>query len=180
MSLDGLGKFDLSNDIEKLKTLSYLNKVFKKMDETEKIFWIHKIRDALKVETTLKDIMLSWSEIKEMSENRISFGAHTVTHPILSRIPLSQAEKEILHSKYEIESKLNTKIDLFAYPNGRREDFNENIKSILKRAHFICALTTIFGVNKIGCDLFELRRGNPWEKELPIFAVKLHFYRYFT
>ena len=35
-----------------------------------------------------KELILSWDEIKEMSKNGISFGAHTVSHPILTRIPL--------------------------------------------------------------------------------------------
>ena len=39
--------------------------------------------------------MLTWEQIKEMSDNGITFGAHSLNHPMLTRIPLEDARKEI-------------------------------------------------------------------------------------
>jgi hypothetical protein len=51
-------------------------------------------------------------------------------------------------------------------------------KALLQEAGYICALTTIFGTNTYGHDLFALRRGQPWETDLPLFAAKLNWYKF--
>ena len=122
--------------------------------------------------------MLTWDHVRIMHENDISFGSHTVTHPILSRVPISRARTELCISKRVIEEKLGCPVKTFAYPNGKEEDFNETTKLLLKEAGYICALTTIFGTNECNQDLFALRRGQPWEKDLPTFAVKLQWYKF--
>ena len=43
--------------------------------------------------------LLSWMDIKEMSRSGIQFGAHTHNHPSLTKIPIKDAENEILLSK---------------------------------------------------------------------------------
>jgi peptidoglycan/xylan/chitin deacetylase (PgdA/CDA1 family) len=79
---------------------------------------------------------LSWEEIREMSENGIYFGAHTVSHPRLTKIPLEKAREEIELSKREIEEKLGKEVKCFAYPYG---DYNEKIIELVKEAGFSCA-----------------------------------------
>jgi peptidoglycan/xylan/chitin deacetylase (PgdA/CDA1 family) len=76
-----------------------------------------------------------------MSRNGISFGAHTVSHPTLSRLPLEAARKEILDSKRHIEKELGKEVTTFSYPNGEPGDFNGDIEEILKSNGFRCAVT---------------------------------------
>jgi peptidoglycan/xylan/chitin deacetylase (PgdA/CDA1 family) len=66
-----------------------------------------------------KGTMLSWNEIKEMQGSGIRVGAHTVTHPDLTRLPLERLKVEICDSKTIIEDALGIKVDCFAYPFGR-------------------------------------------------------------
>jgi len=121
---------------------------------------------------------LNWKEIEEMSRHNITFGAHTVTHPILTRLPLSEAVDEIITSKETIEAKLRFPIRLFAYPNGGREDFNENIKKVLKEAGFLCAVSSLWGANDIQTDPFELRRVGGRNLDARAFALRLGWYRF--
>jgi len=101
---------------------------------------------------------LNWDEIKEMSGNQISFGAHTVNHPILSRCYFEDAKEEILDSKRTIEKKLGTKITTFCYPNGKHGDYTPQIKEFCRK-HFDCAVSANHGTVSIdGLDLYELRR----------------------
>jgi len=119
-----------------------------------------------------RERMLGWSEMKEMGEP-IAFGAHTMTHPVLSKLPKKDAEKEIVGSKEVLEKGLSRKVDVFAYPYGSRADFNEETKSIVRR-NFSCAVTTIPGVNDLDNDLFELRRiGCSHENDFIVFKVKV-------
>ncbi len=106
----------------------------------------------------LKSLMLSWDEIREMKNHGVTFGAHTMSHPILTQIPIETAEIEIKKSKEIIEKELGEKISLFTYPNGGPEDFNEDIVDIIRKNGFVCACSLISGVVKTGDNLFTLKR----------------------
>jgi peptidoglycan/xylan/chitin deacetylase (PgdA/CDA1 family) len=112
-----------------------------------------------------------------MHQHSISFGSHTVTHPILSNLPVDKVKEEICESQKTIARQLGVLPTLFAYPNGSQEDFTPITKQILQDAGYMCAVTTVFGTNETDQDLFELRRGGPWEAHLPTFAAKLNWYK---
>ena len=88
------------------------------------------------------ELILSWDEIKEMSRNQVYFGAHTVSHPILSKISLESAKSEILESKRKIEGEVGREVVTFCYPDGRLDDVNDDIEEILESSGFKCAVTT--------------------------------------
>ncbi len=106
---------------------------------------------------------LGWDEVSEMAAGGISFGAHTVSHPILTRIPRDEAVREIRDSRDAIERALGRPVTLFAYPNGSRGDFDEHVKRAVRDAGFRCAVTTVAGANDGGTDPFELRRVGMWD-----------------
>jgi len=103
---------------------------------------------------------LSWEQIGEMSgekfpeKNRISFGAHTATHPHLTRISLENARDEIKKSKEIIEDKTGILCSYFCYPYG---DMNEEIKKIVQECGYIAAVVTPprSGIKE---DIFCLKR----------------------
>jgi peptidoglycan/xylan/chitin deacetylase (PgdA/CDA1 family) len=116
-----------------------------------------------------KDITKNWhcyqglkplkiNQIKKMSQQNMDFGAHTHTHPILTNISLSEAEKEISKSKKILEKLLKKSINLFAYPKGQKNTFNEKIENILKKQGFKIACSTIWGTNNIYTNPFSLKR----------------------
>jgi peptidoglycan/xylan/chitin deacetylase (PgdA/CDA1 family) len=111
----------------------------------------------------LNNLMLTWDQVKEMSENGISFGAHTVSHPVLSRIPMEKAEKEIRESKKTIEEKVGKSVASFAYPFGKKAQYSPAMFDMLSELGFKCAVTCENGVNDLDTNLFELRRSSPWE-----------------
>ncbi len=100
----------------------------------------------------------TWDQLRELAANGFSIGAHTVTHPILARIEEpADTEQEILQSKAEIEQELQRPVDVFAYPNGLREDIDQ-VSVDCVRANFKAAVTAIPGMNPPGSDLHELLR----------------------
>ena len=132
---------------------------------------------GVKVVRYLKDLMLSWDDVHALTGLGFSIGAHTVNHPILSRVTLAQAEREIMGSKVMIETALGRPVKAFAYPNGRPEDYTQDIKQLVQQIGFTCAVTTRHGVNSMDDDRYELKRGAPWDPHLPSFALKLVWYR---
>ena len=93
-----------------------------------------------------------------MKKEGIDFGCHTHSHPILSKIPLEEAKKEILKSKNILADILGEKINLFAYPLGQLRTFNQNIISVLKEEGFLLSCSTIWGSNTKNTNSFFLRR----------------------
>ncbi|MFH1771746.1 MAG: polysaccharide deacetylase family protein [Candidatus Omnitrophota bacterium] len=116
--------------------------------------------------------MLNWEQVKEMAGNNISFGAHTCTHPILSKMDREEAETEIIKSKRIIEDELGLKVEHFAFPNGRLCDFTSRLKEFCKSAGFKSVSTALYGINRQGNCVYSLKRMSP-SKTLPVFAYDL-------
>jgi peptidoglycan/xylan/chitin deacetylase (PgdA/CDA1 family) len=62
--------------------------------------------------------MLCWSKVQELHRAGIQFGAHTMTHPPLSAIPLERARAEIVESRNRIADRIGAEVTAFAYPYG--------------------------------------------------------------
>jgi peptidoglycan/xylan/chitin deacetylase (PgdA/CDA1 family) len=118
----------------------------------------------------LNGLMLSWDEVRELNSNGFEVEGHTVTHPILSRVTPEVLKEQIEGCKSTLEDKLQKSITLFAYPNGRPEDYNLNVIERLKASGFQHAFTTVFGLNRQGDSPFEQRRAAPWHENVAGFA----------
>lgn len=176
LTLNGKSQRDEAQE----STLRYL----KSLDVDRRNAEIEVLLGRLEVDDTddTAGLMLNWNEVREMHRAGISFGAHTVSHPVLSRIADEFARSEIRDSKQAIERELQCTVRAFAYPNGSRMDFTAATKRILRESGFRCALTTIFGTNarEPGCDpgLLELKRISIPEAHVAVFAAKLDMYRF--
>jgi peptidoglycan/xylan/chitin deacetylase (PgdA/CDA1 family) len=126
----------------------------------------------------LPNFMLNWTEAREMGKNGVAFGAHTVTHPVLSHCKTEDVETEIVESKRTMERNLKQPVNHFAYPFGRYGDFNDDAKRVLRAAGFQTAVTTIPGYNRPGDDLMELKRFTPWGQDVGAFALQMDWRRF--
>jgi len=98
--------------------------------------------------------MLSWGEIREMQRHGIAFGAHTLTHPNLARLPPDRAEAEMARSQSVIADALGVAVPTFAYPYGY---YNDRTREIASR-YFACACSVRLGLVHAGSDLYALER----------------------
>jgi peptidoglycan/xylan/chitin deacetylase (PgdA/CDA1 family) len=98
--------------------------------------------------------MLSWREIREMSKTGFSFGAHTLTHPDLTHLPVERIETEICRSKEIIEDALGDPVRCFAYPYGR---YDRRSREIVQR-YFVCACSDKLGLTRTDSDPYTLER----------------------
>jgi peptidoglycan/xylan/chitin deacetylase (PgdA/CDA1 family) len=101
---------------------------------------------------------LSWDEVREMARAGIEFGAHTHSHPILSRLRPEDVRRELVRSKARIEEETGRPAIHFCYPNGRPCDIGAVAVEEAQRAGFVTAVTTDMGLNFPGADRFLLRR----------------------
>jgi peptidoglycan/xylan/chitin deacetylase (PgdA/CDA1 family) len=75
---------------------------------------------------------LSWDEARTLEKNGITFGPHTVTHPVLSSTSDEQAEFEIKESWRRLSAQVSRPVPIFCYPAGRDRDFGEREIAIVR------------------------------------------------
>lgn len=150
------------------------------LGEDDRTRWIDWLITKLQVpgHQDASKTMLTWDEIRLMHRQGVSFGAHTVTHPILSKLSSHRAVEELQQSKATIERELQAPVRTFAYPIGRREDYNEDTKRFVREAGYTCALTTVPGSNTDTANPFELRRATPWDEDIAAFAFRLNLMKW--
>ena len=180
LNLNEYGKRDFCSLLSKRETYNYLGQSFNNLNTVDREQIISKLKQLTKVQippNIAEEFILSWDEIKEMSEYGINIGSHTVTHPILSKIPLENAKYEIQRSKKDIEHHINKKITSFCYPNGKQSDFNKDIIKIVKDSGYKCAVTTIASSNFTKKQLYQLGRfSTGWNYSSFKFSIsKIHF-----
>lgn len=98
--------------------------------------------------------MLGWSEIREMHRHGVSFGAHTLTHPDLTRLATADVDREMRTSKAIIEDRLGAAVSCFAYPYGRHDERSR----ALARELFASACSDALGLVRSGSDPWALER----------------------
>jgi peptidoglycan/xylan/chitin deacetylase (PgdA/CDA1 family) len=102
---------------------------------------------------------LDWEQAREMAVNGIDFGAHTRSHPILSRVAGdAELREEIEGSKLRIEAELARPARHFCYPNGRQEDIGDRTVAVVRQSGFETAVVTDEGLNFPGADPYRLKR----------------------
>ena len=103
--------------------------------------------------------MLSWDEAREMvSDGLVTLYPHTVTHPILARCSDEKVQREIEDSFAAIERETGCSPTIFAYPNGRPQDFDARAKEVLRGRGVRWTLATTAGFADRGCDPLALPR----------------------
>ena len=154
LRLFDLPVFDIRTRSKKEKTIKVLHRDLKSGSHERRQAVINHVTGSSAALSSDERIMLNWEEIREMQES----GSHTMTHPILTRMNPEAAYDEICRSKTIIEARLGTPIDLFAYPNGTINDFNDELAGMLKRSGYRAACTTVHGIAVQGMDPYMLPR----------------------
>jgi peptidoglycan/xylan/chitin deacetylase (PgdA/CDA1 family) len=80
---------------------------------------------------------LSESELKDLPKGElIEVGAHTVTHPMLSTLPVNAQQMEIRSSKKMLEDMTGRRIRSFAYPYGTVDSYTADTVTSVRDAGF--------------------------------------------
>ena len=88
----------------------------------------------------------------------VEFGAHTVSHAILRPLTAPERRVEIGASLAAVAQVTGQPCDLFAYPNGRPTDYDNDTIRLLRELEVRAAVTTIEGVNVPSTPALELKR----------------------
>jgi peptidoglycan/xylan/chitin deacetylase (PgdA/CDA1 family) len=88
----------------------------------------------------------------------VTIGAHTVDHVRLRDRSEGEQLQTITASKQELERLLGRKVGHFAYPFGRRDDFDDRTVDAVRLAGFESACTTLPGSADPSTDRYRLPR----------------------
>ena len=151
----------ISSKAEKEKVCLDIGQTLKPMPYDMRVKILEEVLESLGLNGKGEGIsrtMLNWDEVKEMVANGITFGSHSHTHPILSKMPLEEAKEEICLSKKIIEQNLGIEVKHFAIPNGGKDDFSDVLRDYCREIGFESVVTLIYGNNYGRSDIFDLRR----------------------
>ncbi len=122
----------------------------------------------------LRNLMMRESDVRALRSAGMGIGAHTVTHPILTRMAESDARHEIVASRDRLAAIVGEPVTLFAYPNGKPGvDYAAEHVRIVKEAGFRAAVSTAWGSASRHADLHQLPRFTPWQRDPLKFGVAL-------
>jgi len=153
-----LDTFSIVEAKEKTKILSEMKKYLKKIQNADRINFISKLEKDLDVSTaSLRRQMLSWDEVRN-SLNLVSYGGHTHSHPIMSKISEEELEFEIKHCRERIFQETGSYPISFAYPNGQSTDYSKVSIQLLRKYGYQLAYTTNEGYNDNNTNLMEIKR----------------------
>jgi peptidoglycan/xylan/chitin deacetylase (PgdA/CDA1 family) len=155
--------FPLETAAQRESAIFTITEVMKEVGNPIRVDILNRLPGLLEVELPREAppemAAMEWPEVRHLAENGVDFGAHTVTHPVLSRIGDDAILlEEIEYSKRRIEKELHRPVLHFGYPYGRAEDFNEQTIKIVKQSQFLTAVTSVRGMNYRDAPPFTLKR----------------------
>ncbi len=117
---------------------------------------------------------MNWDETREMQRAGMSFGAHTDTHQILSKLPYERQVEELQNSRAIMERELETTIDTLAYPVGHRDMFTEVTFAALRETKYRTAFSFYSGVNQPGkIEPYNVLRAGVSEEPHSLFSLRV-------
>jgi len=84
---------------------------------------------------------MTWDDLRRVEAKGMSFGPHTVTHPVLARTSDEQSRHELVESWRRLSAEAARPVPIFCYPNGRLVDFGEREVATLRELGFVGAVT---------------------------------------
>jgi peptidoglycan/xylan/chitin deacetylase (PgdA/CDA1 family) len=112
----------------------------------------------------VQQLMMGEDQLRRLHAMGMEIGAHTVSHPILTRLPALAAHAEIQASKERLEQIVQAPVRLFAYPNGvPNQDYGVEHAQMVRDCGFDAAVSTAWGAASRRSDRFQLPRFTPWD-----------------
>ncbi|MCW8889429.1 MAG: polysaccharide deacetylase family protein [Sedimenticola sp.] len=175
LNVFGMGKQRITDSAVRHTVSDQLITKFKTLPPDEQNKAIRQLRKIIGCSELDKRNMLTAEELVKLSEEpRMTIGSHTMWHPMLSYIGITDAENDVKRGKEYIEEIIKKPIEHFAYPYGKYgKHFHAEHLNMIAALGFKSAVTTNWGsVNKDSSRYF-LQRFTPWDKNPIKFFLRI-------
>jgi len=169
----GLGSYLITDDSARIRVVDELIRKLKHRDPAVRAASADAIaaRVGLPADT---GTMMTREQVRQLHHAGIAIGAHTITHPILTKLDDKDAQREIETGRQELEAIVGSPITLFAFPNGKPGgDYDRRHVDMVAAAGFEAAFSTAWGTADSGGDLMQLPRIAPWGKTPLRYALQI-------
>jgi peptidoglycan/xylan/chitin deacetylase (PgdA/CDA1 family) len=102
---------------------------------------------------------MSWEQMREAQAGGIEIGAHSASHPCLTRVDMTKLRRELEVPKREIEAQLGVECPSLAYPFGGQQAFSPQVTEMARDAGYRVGVSYRPGVNHLhSAERFGLLR----------------------
>ncbi len=129
-----LTRYNTHKDIEESKKFKKILNYYFDLNSRKQV--LRHLVKKFKINYKLSDIYLTINEIKKMSKMGMIIGCHSNNHIPLSRLKYKNQFSEISLAKKFIEKTIKEKCSYYCHPYGRKNSYNKNTLSILKKLNF--------------------------------------------
>lgn len=159
IDLDFEGKmlsFVLRSKSQREKAMRKIKLLLKTLDWDKRCAYLAKIQPSEPIQPPSDFFLANWDELRSLDPNVLEIGSHTCSHLELG-INLSEEtlDHEIGRSKQVLEAALGRPIVHFCFPSG---SYNDRVLAKLREHGYISAVSTHYGFNVQGHNLFLLNR----------------------
>jgi peptidoglycan/xylan/chitin deacetylase (PgdA/CDA1 family) len=173
LSSIGLPKLPIASLAERRAAIEQCIKALKYRPLSQRVADVEQVAVAAQA-TPPDDLMMKSAQVQALHRNGMQIGAHTVSHPILTRLSNDDARAEIAESRAVLQELLDAPVTCFAYPNGKSgDDYSDEHVALVRDIGFACGLSTNPGAAGYGSDLMQLPRFTPWDQTSLRFGARL-------
>jgi peptidoglycan/xylan/chitin deacetylase (PgdA/CDA1 family) len=119
------------------------------------------------------DAFMTWAMVREMAASGIVFGAHGVTHRLMTAIGLDDVRRELAEARAVIAAEIGGAPRTVSYPNG---NWNPDVAAAVRAAGYAAAFTTAEHAVSPADDTASIGRVNIHEDataHVPLFLARL-------
>lgn len=103
---------------------------------------------------------MGWPELRELSQQGIEIGSHTVTHPHLPALDQDELERELRESRERLEDELSAPCRFLAYPFG---DEDQRVRATARASGYAAAFA--LPGTQTATDLYAVPRVGIWRED---------------
>jgi peptidoglycan/xylan/chitin deacetylase (PgdA/CDA1 family) len=132
-----------------LRSFWWLSERLKLLDRTTREALVDELLEVLQPEGRAGEdrLFLDWDGARELVRRGFTIGSHSMRHAILSREDSREQVMDLISARRQLEAELDVPVNLLAYPNGTKADYDAHTIHAAAQAGHTHALGAHAGVN---------------------------------
>jgi peptidoglycan/xylan/chitin deacetylase (PgdA/CDA1 family) len=139
------GKFKLDSDTKRNRAMRTLRDYVKQLEHERAMQVVDEIAQQQEVALPPRSV-LGWEQLRTLSREGVTMVPHTQTHPLLTRVSIEHARKEVVGSRDDLIREIGEVLPVFAYPGGEHD---QSVIDMLRQEGFELAFSVRRGVNDL-------------------------------
>ena len=143
-------KYDCASREDRVRAAADFTERCKPLEHERKLATIARLAELAEVEMPARPPEayrpMSWDDARRCEKGGMTFGPHSVTHPILATVAPERSAWEITESWRRLTGEVCRPVPVFCYPNGAWSDFRQDEVTVLREAAFLGAVVNEWGL----------------------------------